>query len=218
MYMRTAEGLAQVTMRYGHFAGTLGDHPLPSVIQKFLARVKGNPQNYEAVLLIIKFHGEPFISDQLRRVFTASFENDAQDPLEEAKAIQVEVTQVLESIYQKHLKDNRFSQLVKKEQQLISEVSKSFQKRIKELETKGWLDPLLIDAVLADFPFGLLKVGKEFVLSNLPDEMGEQILNSRVPETHYMRLGQVLLLMAKQRQKGEAFNKRVEQERKKRKE
>lgn len=216
MYLRTAEGLGQVPMRYGSFSGTLGEPPLPPEIQKFLARVIGNPQNYEAVLLIIHFHEEPFISDQLRRAFVASFENDAKDPLEEAKAIQGEVTQALEGIYKKHLRDNRFGHLVKKEKQLISEVVKAFQKRIKDLETKGWLEPLLIDALLADFPFGLLQVGRAFVLSNLPNEVAEQILNSTVPETHYMRLGKVLLLMAEQRQKDEAFNKRVEQERKKR--
>lgn len=218
MYLRTSEGLGQVPMRYNPFAGTLGEPPLPPTIQKFLARVKKNPQNYEALLLTIIFHEEPFINDQLRRAFLASFENDAKDPLEEAKAIQKEVAHALKVVYQKHLRDNRFSRLVKKEKQLISEVSKAFQKRIKELETKGWLEPLLIDAVLADFPLGLLQVGRAFVLSSLPDEIAEEILNSRVPETHYMRLGKVLLLMAEQRKKDkdEAFNKRVEQERKKR--
>lgn len=218
MYLRISERLGQVPMRYGALAGTLGEPPLPPTIQKFLARVKGNPQDYEAVLLIIHFHEEPFISDQLRRVFSASFENDAKDPLEEAKAIQGAVTQALEGIYKKHLGDNRFSRLVKKEQQLISQVVKAFQKRIKELETKGWLEPLLIDASLADDPLGLPAVGRAFVLSNLPDEIAEQILNSTVPETHYMRLGKVLLLMAEQRKndKDEAFKKRVEQERKKR--
>lgn len=218
MYLRTAEGLGQVPMRYGPLGGTLGEPPLPPMIQKFLARVKKNPQNYEALLLIITFHEEPFISDQLRRAFLASFENDEKDPLEEAKAIQEKVTQDLKDIYQKYLRDTRFSRLVKKEKQLISEVVKAFQKRIKEFETKGWLEPLLIDAVLADYPSGLLQVGRAFVLSNLPDEIAEQILNSTVPETHYMRLGKVLLLMAEQRKndKDEAFNKRVEQERKKR--
>lgn len=217
MYLRTAEGLGQVPMRYNPFAGTLGEPPLPPEIQKFLARVKGNPQNYEAVLLIIHFHEEPFISDQLRRVFSASFENDAKDPLEEAKAIQGAVTQALEGIYKKHLGDNRFSRLVKKEQQLISEVVKAFQKRIKELETKGWLEPLLIDALLADDPLGLPAVGRAFVLSNLPDEVAEQILNSRVPETHYMRLGKVFRLMAEQRKNANpVFKDRIEKERKKR--
>ncbi len=218
MYLRTSEGLEQVPIRYKPFAGTLGEPPLPPMIQKFLARVKKNPQNYEALLLTITFHEEPFISDQLRRAFLASFENDEKDPLEEAKAIQKEVAHALKVVYQKHLRNNRFSWLVKKEKQLISEVSEAFQKRIKELETKGWLESLLIDAVLADFPLGLLQVGRAFVLSSLPDEIAEEILNSRVPETHYMRLGKVILLMAEQRKKDkdEAFNKRIEQERKKR--
>jgi DNA primase large subunit len=218
MYLRTAEELGQLSMRYNPFAGTLGEPPLPPTIQNFLARVKKNPQNYEAILLIITFHEEPFISDQLRRAFSESFENDAKDPLEEAKAIQKRVTQGLKDIYQKHLRDTRFSRLVKKEKQLIADIAKAFQKRIKELETKGWLEPLLIDAALADYPSGLLQVGRAFVLSYLPDEIAEQILNSTVPETHYMRLSKVLLLMAEQRKKdkGEAFNKRVEQERNKR--
>jgi type VI protein secretion system component VasK len=206
MYLRTSEGLGQVSMRYNPFAGTLGEPPLPPTVQKFLARVKKNPQDHEAVLLIISFHEEPFISDQFRKAFLATFENDAKDPLEEAKAIQGKVTQALEDIYQKHLRNNLFNHLVK-----------AFQQRIKELETKGWLDPLLIDALLADFPFGLLQVGRSFILSNLPDEITEQILNSRVPETHYMRLGKVLLLMADRRKNAKpAFKERVEQELKKR--
>ena len=217
MYLRTSEGLGQVPMRYGPLAGTLGEPPLPPKIQKFLARVKKNPQDHEVVLLIISFHEEPFISDQLRKAFLASFENDAKDPLEEAKAIQGKVTQALKDIYQEHLKNNLFNHLVKKEKQLITVVTKAFQQRIKELETKGWLDPLLIDALLADFPFGLLQVGRSFILSNLPDEITEQILNSRVPETHYMRLGKVLLLMADRRKNAKpAFKERVEQELKKR--
>jgi len=216
MYLRTEEGLGQALIPHGFFAGTLGDHPLPPEIQKFLERVKRNPHDYEAVLLITRFHEEPFISDQLRRTFLASFENEAKDPFEEAKAIQGNVTQTLEGIYQKHLRDTRFSQLVKKERQLISEVAKASQKRIKELETKGWLEPILIDALLADDPLGLPEVGRSFVLSNFPNEIAEQILNSRVPETHYMRLGKALLFLAQQRQKDEAFNKRVEQERHKR--
>jgi hypothetical protein len=204
-------------MRYGPFAGTLGEPQLPPKIQNFLARVKRNPQDHEAVLLIISFHEEPFISDQLRKAFLASFENDAKDPLEEAKAIQRKFTQDLEDIYQKHLRNNLFNHLVKKEKQLIAVVTKAFQKRIKELETKGWLEPLLIDALLADFPFDLFQVGRSFVLSNLPDEIAEQILNGRVPETHYMRLGKVLFLMADQRKNANpAFKERVEKEQKKR--
>ena len=217
MYLRTSEGLGQVSMRYNPFAGTLGEPPLPPTVQKFLARVKKNPQDHEAVLLIISFHEEPFISDQFRKAFLATFENDAKDPLEEAKTIQGKVTQALEDIYQKHLRNNLFNHLVKRETQLITVVTKAFLQRIKELETKGWLDPLLIDALLADFPFGLLQVGRSFILSNLPDEITEQILNSRVPETHYMRLGKVLLLMADQRKNAKpAFKERVEQELKKR--
>src|SRR6187549_2323502 len=115
MYLRTSEGLGQVSMRYNPFAGTLGEPPLPPTVQKFLARVKKNPQDHEAVLLIISFHEEPFISDQFRKAFLATFENDAKDPLEEAKAIQGKVTQALEDIYQKHLRNNLFNHLVKKE-------------------------------------------------------------------------------------------------------
>jgi hypothetical protein len=131
--------------------------------------------------------------------------------------IQGSVTQTLEGIYKKHLRDNRFSQLVKKEKQLISVVAKVFQKRVKELETKGWLEADLTTALLADYPLGLPEVGRRFVLSNLPDEIAEQILNSRMPKTHYIRLGKALLVMAEQRQNDNpAFKQRVEQERNKR--
>jgi hypothetical protein len=65
---------------------------------------------------------------------------------------------------------------------------------------------------------GEFEFGKSFALSILPDEIAEQILNSRVPETHYARLGKALRLMAEQRQKNNvAFKKRVEKERKKQK-
>lgn len=219
MYIRTTERLRQVPLLDSSFAGTLGDDPtFPPEIQKFLERVKKRPQDYEAVLLISAFHVEPFSSIQLQKVLAASFENDAKDPLEEAKAIQEKVLQALEVIYKEHLKDNDFGKLFNKEKQLISVVAKAFPETIKRLETKGWLEPLLIDALLADYPMGLTdKVGKPFVLYQLPVDSTEQILNSRVPETHYARLGKALLLMAEKRQMANAaFKKRVEKERKKR--
>lgn len=219
MYIRTTERLRQVPLLDSSFAGTLGDDPtFPPEIQKFLERVKKRPQDYEAVLLISAFHVEPFSSIQLQKVLAASFENDAKDPLEEAKAIQEKVLQALEVIYKEHLKDNDFGKLFNKEKQLISVVAKAFPETIKRLETKGWLEPLLIDALLADYPRGLTdKVGKPFVLYQLPVDSTEQILNSRVPETHYARLGKALLLMAEKRQMANAaFKKRVEKERKKR--
>jgi hypothetical protein len=220
MYVRTTEGLGQVPTRYGFFAGTLGEPSVPPKIQNFLDRVKSSPQDYEAVLLISAFHVEPFSSDQLGKVLAASLENDAKDPFEEAKAIQGKVLQAMEAICKEHLKNIDFRQLFNKEKQLITVVANAFQKRIKELETKGWLEGILTDALLADYPRGLTgEVGKPFVLFNLPDEIAEQILNSRVPETHYARLGKALLLMAEQRQKNPknaAFRQRVERERKKR--
>lgn len=218
MYIRTSERCGSSSISYGYLAGPFGEPPLPQEIKKFLERVKKRPEDYDAVLLIIHFHVEPFASDQLRKAFMASFENDARDPLEEAKAIQERVTQELEGIYNQHLRDTRFSRLVKTEKQLIAGVAKVFQKTIQSLETKGWLEPLLIDALLADSPLSLVaEVGRPFVLSNLPGEIAEQILNSRVPETHYARLGKGLLLMAEQRQNDNpAFKERVEQERKKR--
>lgn len=216
MYLRTSEGLRQVRMRYGPFAGTLGDPPLSPKIQNFLARVKSNPQNFEALLLTITFHEEPWSSDHLMRLIGETV-TEAADPLQAAKAIQEKVIQALENIYKKHLRDTRFSQLVKKEKQLIAVVSKAFHETIQRLETKGWLAPLLIDALLAEYPRGLIaEVGRPFALYQLPEEIAEQILNSRVPETHYARLGKGLLLLARQREDKPAFKQRVEQERKKR--
>jgi len=218
MYIRTTERLRQVPLLDSSFAGTLGEPPLPHEIQSFLDRVMKSPQNYESVLLISAFHVEPFSSVQLQKVLAASFENDAKDPIEKARAIQEKVLQSLEIIYKEHLKDNDFGKLFNKEKQLISVVAKAFPETIKRLETKGWLEPLLIDALLADYPMGLTdKVGRPFALYQLPDEIAEQILNSRVPETHYARLGKALLLMAEKRQMANgAFKKRVEKERKKR--
>lgn len=216
MYLRTSEGLGQVPMRYGPFAGTLGETPLPPKIQKFLARVKKNPQNYEALLLTITFHEEPWSSDHLIGLLGETFTEET-DPFEAAKAIQGKVIQALEDVYKKHLRDRHFGQLVKKEKQLIAVVAKAFQETIQRLETKGWLEPLLIDALLAEYPRGFIaEVGRPFALYQLPVEIAEQILNSRVPETHYARLGKGLLLLARQREDKPAFKQRVEQERKKR--
>jgi hypothetical protein len=218
MYLTTREGLEQAPMLYGSLAGTLGEPPLPPKIQSFLDRVKKSPQDYEAVLLIGAFHVVPWLSDQLTKVFLASAENDATDPIEEAKAIQGKVLQALEAICKEHLKNVDFRKLFNKEKQLIPVVANAFQKRIKELETKGWLEGVLTDALLAEYPSGLTaQVGRPFVLFNLPDEIAEQILNSRVRETHYARLGKALVLMAEQREKdNRAFKQRVERERKKR--
>lgn len=113
-------------------------------------------------------------------------------------------------------KDGKYYlKLFDKEKQLIKVVSDAFQKRIKDLETKVQLEHLLIEALLA-FPSSVA-VGKEFVLYKLPPEIAERVLNSRVPETHYAKLGEALRLIAVKRQKdNRAFQKRVEQERKKR--
>lgn len=216
MYLWTRDGLAQIPTLYGPLAGTLGEPPLPPKIQSFLDRVKRNPQDYEALLLTVTFHVEPFPSDQLRKVLVASLENNAKDPFEEGKAIQAKVVQELVAICKEHLKDNGFSKLFNKEKQLIPVVAKAFQETIKTYEAKGWLERLLVDALLKKDIFGEFEFGKLFALSFLPDEIAEQILNSRVPETHYARLGKALRLMAEQRQKDKpAFKRRVEQERKK---
>jgi hypothetical protein len=218
MYLWTRDGLAQVPTLYGPLTGTLGEPPLQPKIQNFLDRVKKNPQDYEAVLLTATFHVEPFPSDQLRKVLVASMENDAKDPIEEAKAIQEKVLQALVAICKEHLKDDAFRTLFNKENQLIQVVAKAFQETIKTYEAKGWLEGLLVDALLKKDILGEFEFGKSFALSVLPDEIAEQILNSRVPETHYARLGKALRLMAEQRQKNNvAFKKRVEKERKKQK-
>ena len=217
MYVTTREGLGPAPMRYGSFAGTLGDPPLPLEIQNFLDRVKKIPQDYEAVLLISIFYEDPFSSDQLIKVLAASFENDAKDTIEEAKAIQEKVLQALQAICKEHLKDSDFKKLFNKEKQLIPVVAKAVQETIKRLEAKGWLEPLLIDALLAEYPRGLIaEVGKPFALHQLPDEIAEQILNSRVPDTYYARLGKALLLIATQREDKPAFKQRVGKERRKR--
>ena len=217
MYLWTREGLAQVPTLYSPLAGTLGEPPLPPKIQNFLDRVKKNPQDYEALLLTATFHVEPFPSDQLRKVLVASLENDAKDPWEEGKAIQEKVLQELAAICKEHLKDNAFSKLFNQEKQLIPVVAKAFQETMKTYEAKGWLERLLVDALLKKDIFGEFEFGKSFALSVLPDEIAERILNSRVPETHYARLGRALRLMGEQRQKDKvAFKHRVEQERKKR--
>ena len=218
MYLWTRDELAQVPTLYGPLAGTLGEPQLQPAIQNFLDRVRKNPQDYEALLLTVTFHVEPFASDQLRKVLAASMENDAKDPFEEAKAIQEKVLQELVAICKEHLKDNAFSKLFNKEKQLIPVVAKAFQETTKKYEAKGWLEGLLVDALLKKDIFGEFELGKSFALSVLPDEIAEQILNSRVPETHYARLGKALRLMAEQRQKNNvAFRKRVEKERKKQK-
>ena len=221
MYIRTTERLRQVPqvpLLDGFFAGTLGEPPLPPKIQNFLDRVKRSPQDYEAVLLISAFHVDPWSSDHLMRLIGETF-TEGTDPFEAAKAIQEKVLQALEAVCKEHLKNNDFRKLFNKEKQLISVVAKAFTELIKRLETKGWLEPYLIDALLADNPIVLTdKVGKPFSLYQLPVENTEQILNSRVPETHYARLGKALLLMAEKRQndKGNAaFKKRVEKAREK---
>lgn len=213
MYLRTPEGLGHAPMPYGALAGTLGEPAFPQEIQRFLDRVKRNPQDYEATLLIAAFHVEPYRSDLLRRLLVVAME--ATDP-EKAGPILDKVLEELNTIQNEHLKDAQFSRLVTKEKQLIPVVAGAFQKRIKELEARyvRWWEEILTKALLADDP---TTVGKEFVLYNLSPEIAEQVTNSRVPETHYARLGQALRLLAEQRQQNNsAFKQRVERERKKR--
>ena len=138
-------------------------------------RVKKNPEDYEAVLLTATFHVEPFPSDQLRKVLVASMDNDAKDPIEEAKAIQEKVLQALVAICKEHLKDDAFSKLFNKENQLIPVVAKAFQETIKTYEAKGWLEGLLVDALLKKDISGEFEFGKSFALTVLPDEIAEHI-------------------------------------------
>ena len=133
MYVWTREGFGHVPMHYGSLAGTLGDPPLPPEIQRFLDRVKRNPQDYEAVLLAGTLHVEPWRSDLLRRLLVLAVE--AIDP-EKARPILEQTLQTLEAIQKEHVNDAQFSRLVNKEKQLIPVVAGAFQKRIKELETK----------------------------------------------------------------------------------
>jgi hypothetical protein len=218
MYLWTRDELAQIPTLYGPLAGTLGEPPLPPEIQRFLDRVKGSPHDYEALLLTSTFHVEPWSSDHLHRLIGSTYSGSVTT-IEEAKAIQERVIEALQNIHQQHLTENDFSKLVSKETQLISVVAKAFQKRIKEIETRNikWFEEILTEALLLDIPPLTQQVGKNFVLFHLPSEIAESVLNSRVPETHYARLGKAFLLMAEQRQKDKpAFKRRVEQERKKR--
>ena len=218
MYLWARDALAQVPTLYGPLAGTLGEPPLPPEIQQFLARVKKNPRDYEAVLLIAALHVEPWSTDHFRRLIGSTYSGSVTT-IEEAKAVQDRVIEALQDIHQQHLTDNDFNKLVGKEKQLISVVGKAFQKRIKEIENRNvkWFEKILTEALLVDIPPLTQQVGKNFVLFQLPPEIAESVLNSRVPETHYARLGKAFLLMAEQRQKDKiAFKRRVEEERKKR--
>lgn len=210
MYLWTREGLEEVP--HGSFAGTLGEPPLPPEIQQFLDKVKKNPQDYEAVLLISTLHIRPMTSDPLIKVFGLT--HSATNSIEEAEALQEKVVQALAAIQKKHLTDRRFNELVKKENALIPVVADAFQKRIKEIESKDakWFEKILTEAYLASDP---RTVGRNFVLFSLPPDIAERVTNSRVPETHYARLGQALFLRAEQRLKTNAsFKAAVEKERK----
>ena len=212
MYLWTREGLGRVPISYGYFAGTLGEPPLPPEIQQFLDRVKKNPQDYEAVLLISILHIQPFTSDPLAKLLGVTF--SATNSFDEAQALQEKAVQALAALQKKHLTDRRFNELVKKENALIPVVADAFQKRIKEIESKDakWFEKILTEAYLASDP---RTVGRNFVLFSLPPDIAERVTNSRVPETHYARLGQALFLRAEQRLKTNAsFKATVEKERK----
>lgn len=216
MYLRTRQEIDRVPMHDGFFAGPLGEPPLPSEIQQFLDRVKRNPQDYEATLLTSTLHVEPWRSDLLRKLLAAAIQ--AAGPgigPGTAGPILDKTIEALKAIQKKHLNDGQFSRVFEKEKQLISLLAGAFQRRIKEIEMRHlrWFEDLLSRASLADDP---ATVGKEFVLYSLAPEISEQVTNSRVPETHYARVGQMLSMMAEQRQKNNAaFRLRVEQERKK---
>ncbi len=215
MYVQTDEGLRSTPVSYGFFAGPLGEPPLPSEVQQFLDRVKRTPQDYEAVLLACTLHVDPWRSDLLKKLLVMAVEATG---LDKGQSVLERILQALEAIQKEHLKDGQFSRLIDKEKQLVGVVAGAFQKRIKEIETLyvRWFEDLLAKALLADDP---ATVGREFVLYALTPELSEQVTNSRVPETHYARIGQALLLMGAQRQKGNAaFRQRVEQEKEKRRE
>jgi len=140
----------------------------------------------------------------------------------------------LKGILEKHLKDKQFQGLLKKENRLARELTTAVQKRIKEFDSQNVLrfvpviddrgkltlnvpqyrsesEQWLIDVLLK----GSQDVGKLFVITVLPREIVEQVLNSRVPEAHYSKVGADLLKIAEKRQKDSGlFRLHLEQARK----
>ena len=222
MYVTTREGLGQAPMLYGSYAGTLGEPPLPPKVQSFLDRVKRSPQDYEAVILISILHPEPGESELLGTALIDIGETVSSP--EEIKPMMEKVVQELKGGTAKlgwGPDGKYYRKLFDKEKKLIKVVADAFQKHIKEMETKyvRWFEEILTNALLVNRHRELTeKVGKDFVrFGGLPPEIFERVLNSRVPETHYYRLGEALRLIAEQRQKdNRAFKQHVEQERKKR--
>jgi len=181
--------------------------PLPPEIQRFLDRVKRSPHDYEAVLLISILSDRPWYSDHLMGLWPLTYSaTRTKDPAESNKkalAMQEKVLQTLRAIHTQHLRNKDYSRLFNKEKQLIPVVASVVQQRIDELKTQNvpWFEDILTRAFRADFN-QLIQVGRDFALHGLPREIAESVFNSRVPETHYRRLGLALRSIAQQRQKG----------------
>lgn len=214
MYLRTAEGLGQVPMRYDPFAGTLGDNTLPDGIREFLNELR-NHKDLKRLLLTVMFHPKPLqtwltFGPRKQAILDLLLFNN----MLEAPVVFFDHLRRISADLQK--KDAGFRQQIDAELQLRNGMIKAAGKvGIDRDKMKPFLLEPLFTPEAEDF--FLPPLALNFAQKMLPPRLVQRIKNSAVPEAHLVRLGRFLRRYGEVLQSKDAgFKRVVEQERHKR--
>ncbi len=201
-------------MRYGPFAGTLGDNTLPDGIREFLNELR-NHKDLKRLLLTVTFHPKPLqtwltFGPRKQAILDLLLVNN----MLEAPVVFFDHLRRISTDLQK--KDAGFRQQIDAELQLRNAMIKAAGKvGIDRDKMKPFLlEPLFTPEVEDYF---LPPLALSFANKMLPPRLVQRIKNSAIPEAHLVGLGRFLRRYGEVLQSKDAVFKRVvEQERHKR--
>ena len=197
MYVISRERLGRIPLPYGIFV-------LPPVIQAFLDKVRKSPENFEPLLLTVELHPDPLNDPgpveplkELILMHTASPTS--------ATAVGKIMLGALKTIFNQHKQNPRFQRQVEAENKLASQLQRVIGKLPRQK-----LEPFLFNAWL-ETDINLTRVGRDFVAQMFPT-LRQAISQSKVPSTHFFKLGRFLQRLFEALLKEPAFRRRYESE------
>jgi hypothetical protein len=191
----TGERLGLILLPSGLFV-------LPPKIQSLLDNVRKEPKNFEPLLLTVELHPDPLNSDlgpggKLGELILMNTTGPSA-----SAAVGKMALGALKTILDQHKQDPRFRRQVEAEYNLASQLQQTTAKL-----PLGKLEPLLLNAWLAH-RISLTLVGRNFASQMLPMLL-PAINRSKVPETHFFKLGEFLQKLFEAFLKEPAFKQRV---------
>jgi hypothetical protein len=206
MYILTSKELEPAQMRYGTFAGTLGQASLPIKMQSILDQVRKRPQDFQNLLLSVRFDPAPGTSrnKHLSELHKLAYSSKVPDP----DAVFLKAVGDLEQILDKSLQTNR---KLKRQVEIEAKLRDQLMKAIGDLGPQK-LEPFLLRALVPDiFTYSYRKEGLRLAKEMLPKPLYKRIVESPITNAHFNMLGTYLRRYAEVRQSRDpAFNRRVQ--------